>query len=114
MLNTMPSVREALLELGYPVIVEGFLTKDITYPSITFTIENDVQDSTGDTLGYSNVYYTVKVWANRVSEADQIAISVDEVMRSLGFRRTGTNMVSVDGKANRTLRYRALGLELFN
>lgn len=114
MLNTMPSVRSALLELEIPVVVEAFLTKDTTYPCITYNIENDVQDATGDTLGYSNIYYTIKVWGNRVAEVDSIAIDADGIMRSLGFRRTGTTSVSVDNLYNRTLRYRALGLELFN
>ena len=114
MLNTMPSVRSALLELGYPVVVEAFLTHNTDYPCITYGIENDVQDLTGDTLGYSNVYYTVKVWGHRVSDVDSIAIDVDSTMRGLGFRRVGTNSVAIDDLCNRTLRYRALGLELFN
>lgn len=114
MLNTMPSVRSALLELGYPVVVEAFLSQNNEYPCITYAIENDIQDATGDTLGYSNVYYTVKVWGERVSEVEVLAIKVDEVMRSLGFRRVGTNGMSIDDLYDRTLRYRALGLELFN
>ena len=61
MLNVSPSIYTQLATIGLPVVAEGFLTKDIDYPCISYYVENDVQANTGDNLMYSNVYYTVKV-----------------------------------------------------
>ena len=113
MLNVKPSIVENLLTLGYPVVAEMFLTQDIDIPCISYSLENDVQDLTGDTLGYSNVYYTIKIWGKRIADVEPIAINVDELMRSLGFRRVGTNEMVYEDVFNKTIRYRALGLELF-
>lgn len=61
MLNVMTSVYQQLSTIGIPVIAEGSKTINTVYPCISFRNDNDTQDLTGDTLGYSNIYYTVKI-----------------------------------------------------
>lgn len=113
MLNVMPQIYTELSTIGIPVSAEGSKTKEVVYPCITYRNDNDIQDLTGDTLGYSNVYYTIKVWAHRISDLQIYAVKIDKVMRSLGFVRTSTNEVWADDLGQKLLRYRALGLESF-
>lgn len=111
MLNVMPSIYNELLTIGLPVETEGFLTKEVSLPCITYRCDNDTQDKTGDTLMYSNVYYTIKIWGKRVADLQTYAVKVDEVMRPLGFRRIGTNEIWADDLGQKIIKYRALGLE---
>lgn len=111
MIDIKPSMVSNLATLGLPVVAEPFLTEDTQKPCISYYVENDIQYLTGDTLGYSNIYFTVKVWGTRISEIEQYAIQLDALMRSLGFTRTGTADIWVDNVGNKTMRYRALGLE---
>ena len=113
MLNIKPSMVSNLSTLELPVVAEPFLTEDTPKPCISYSVENDVQYLTGDTLGYSNIYFTVKVWGTRISDIEENAVKLDELMRSLGFTRTGTIDLWFDNVGNKTMRYRALGLELF-
>lgn len=107
----MPSIYNKLLTIGLPVQPEAFLTKEVSLPCITYYCDNDVQDKTGDTLMYSNVYYTIKIWGKRVADLVTYAAQVDTVMRSMGFRRIGTNEIWVDDLGQKIIKYRALGLE---
>lgn len=111
MLDIKPFLKKQLETLKYPVVAESFLTSDNEMPCISYALENDTQYLTGDTLGYSNIYFTVKVWGKRIADIEPIAVELDELMRSLGFTRTGTNDMWVDNIGNKTIRYRALGLE---
>ena len=113
MLNVAPQIYDELSTIGLPVQPEGSVTKEVVYPCITYRGDNDIQDLTGDTLGYSNVYYTVKVWGNRLADILTNSLKVDAVMRKLGFRRIATNELWADDLGQKILRYRALGLEDF-
>ena len=96
-----------------PVEYELFVTEKTPVPCITY-IENGNDDNlVGDTLGYSNIRYTIKIWSHSVQEATEKAAQVAEQMRLLGYRRlssfetSSTNLICVNQI------YRGLGCEYF-
>ena len=85
-----------------PTYYELFCDSNTKLPCFTY-IENINQDVvTGDTLGYSSIGYTIKLWANDVA---------DIVMRKLGYRRKSSNELTVDNQIEKIMTYEALGLE---
>ena len=116
MINYKPTLVEKLNELfdgAYPVVAENFLTEDITFPCISYYLSNDVVRANGDTLGYSDVYYNIKVWGYAIADMEPIAIEIDTMMRNLGFRRIATTELWLNGLVQKELRYQGLGKEDF-
>lgn len=97
-----------------PVEYELFVTEKTPIPCITY-IENGNDDNlVGDTLGYSNIRYTIKIWSHSVQELTDLTARVSEQMRLLGYRR----LSSFETKSTNLLCcnqiYRGLGKEYFN
>lgn len=74
-----------------PTHYELALTKNTKTPCISYQERNNYDTETGDTLGYSRIVYTVKVWANDIAQIQQYAKEIDKVLRPLGFKRTSSN-----------------------
>lgn len=74
-----------------PTHYEMALTSGTATPCISYQERNNYIDSNGDTLGYSRITYTVKVWANDLALLQKYALQVDRVLRPLGFKRTSSN-----------------------
>lgn len=114
MLNYKPTLLENLNELGYPVLAETALASWNTFPCITYNLNNDLVRANGNTFGYSDVYYNIKVWGHKMSEMEPIALEVDDLMRELGFKRISVNELWFEGLGQKELRYQGLGRERFN
>lgn len=76
-----------------PTYHEMLLTGDSETPCISYQERNNAAEEQGETLGYSRIQYTIKVWGNRVAELKQYAKAIDNVLRPLGFKRNNTNMI---------------------
>lgn len=74
-----------------PTHYELTLTKGTKTPCISYQERNNADDLTGDTLGYSRISYTVKVWGNDIQLIQKYAKQIDKVLRPLGFKRTSSN-----------------------
>lgn len=61
MIDYKPRLRSELETIGLPVVYELFLTKDTGLPCISYIEANNIADLEGDTLGYSDVYFNIKV-----------------------------------------------------
>lgn len=61
MIDYKPHLLRELETIGLPVIYELFLTKDTGLPCISYIESNNLTSSSGDTLGYSDVYFNIKV-----------------------------------------------------
>lgn len=76
---------------------------------------NNAAMETGDTLGYSELSYQIKVWGNDIGELQGYAQQIDSVLRPLGWRRTSS--VELYDKEStmiqKILTYTANGLETF-
>ena len=78
----------ALLKTILPTYHEMTLHKGIKTPCISYQERNNIQQESGDTLGYSRLSFTIKVWGNNIAELQQYAQKIDNVMRGLRFKRT--------------------------
>ena len=74
-----------------PTHYELALTKNTQTPCISYQERNNYDTETGDTLGYSRIIYTIKVWANDIATIQHYVKKIDRVLRPLGFKRTSSN-----------------------
>ena len=74
-----------------PTHYELALTSKNETPCYSYQERNNYDAETGDSIGYSRIIYTVKVWANKVADIQRYAIEADKALRSIGFKRTSTN-----------------------
>lgn len=96
-----------------PVEYELFVTTDTPIPCITYYENGNDDNLVGDTLGYSNIRYTVKIWSHSVEELTELSAKVANEMRLLGYRR----LSSFEQRSTNLLCcnqiYRGLGCEYF-
>lgn len=98
-----------------PVHYERALTAETKTPCISYMELTNVDNAVGDTIGYSDISFQVKVWSNKISEIQKYALQVDQTLRPLGWKRVGSAEL---GDKNSTmiqkiLTYQALGRETF-
>lgn len=98
---------------GLDIHYEYFLDDSIKLPAITYYENNNADDLTGDTLGYSNISMYVKVWAKKLSDIENYSLLVDSAMRSIGYTRSNSNELVVNNQICKIMLYRALGQEQF-
>lgn len=79
------------LENVLPTHYEMALTADTETPCISYQERNNYISTFGDTLGYSRIIYTVKVWANDIADIQKYSMMIDDVLRPIGFKRTSAN-----------------------
>lgn len=79
------------LENVLPTHYEMALTADTETPCISYQERNNYVSTFGDTLGYSRIIYTVKVWANDIADIQKYSMMIDDVLRPIGFKRTSAN-----------------------
>jgi hypothetical protein len=98
-----------------PTNHELALTSKTEVPCISWQERNNYVQANGDTLGYSVLAFTVKVWARTPGELMKYALMIDDVLRPLGFKRTSSNELYNHNNTmlQKILTYEALGLELF-
>ena len=103
----------AALETVLPTWDELVLHSGIATPCISYQESNNYDTETGDTLGYSRISYTVKVWSTSKAELKKYMLLIDKVLKPLGFKRVSTNELSDKNSLMRQkiLNYEALALE---
>lgn len=96
-----------------PTHYELALTSKTKTPCISYQERNNADADTGDTLGYSRISYTVKVWDNNIANIQRFVLEVDRVMRGLGFSRISANELYDNNSTmiQKILTYEALALE---
>ena len=80
----------AALKTVLPTHYELRLKKGTVTPCISYMELTNIDDLTGETLGYSRIKYQVKVWGNDIGALQEYALQIDSVLRPLGWRRTGS------------------------
>lgn len=98
-----------------PTYYELALTKDAKVPCISYQERNNYVSENGDTLGYSRIVYTIKVWGRfyDMAAVQQAVLDIDEVLRPLGFTRTSTNELYQEPLLQKILTYECLALETY-
>lgn len=106
----------ALKTIGLPVHYEMTLHSGLAVPCISYMILQNNIYANGDTIGYSNVSFQVKIWANNIGTIMMYAVDIDDVLRPLGWKRTNytelydINSTMIQGIMN----YEAMASENFN
>lgn len=98
-----------------PTHYEMALTAGTETPCISYQERNNYVSSSGDTLGYSRIIYTVKVWANDITDIQKYSLMIDDVLRPLGFKRTSANeLYDINSTMiQKVLTFEALALETY-
>lgn len=105
----------AALNTILPTYHELRLTKGTKTPCISYQERNNSVDTNGDTLGYSRISYTVKVWGNDIAVLNKYAMDIDKLLRPLGFKRVSVNeLYDINSTMiQKILTFEALALEVF-
>lgn len=74
-----------------PTHHELALTGKEATPCYSYQERNNADEETGDTLGYSRISFTVKVWSTSIADLQRYALEADKALRPLGFKRTSSN-----------------------
>lgn len=106
----------AALSKVLPTHYEMTLTSGTPTPCISYMEINNYDTQTGDTLGYSELNYQVKVWSNNIADIQRHAAEVDTVLRPLGFHRVASVELydTESTMIQKVMTYSARGLETFS
>ena len=107
MISYSKELRTALLTV-LPTHYELFANEKIKLPCLTYKTYDNSDAQVGDTIEYANIAYMVKVWSDRVADLEQYSVEVHEGMKALGFKRTNTNEIYVNGVGQRIMIYEAI------
>lgn len=96
-----------------PTHYELALTSKLPKPCISYQERNNFDEETGDTLGYSRLSYTIKIWDYEIKLIKHFAKQIDAVLRPLGFKRTSSQSLHDKQSAliQQIMTYEARGLE---
>ena len=112
MIDFDPSIVEALSVI-LPTYYENFIIEDITLPCITYVENNNSSYLEGNTLRYSHLNYTIKLWMDNKSQQSYLA-EIDAVMKRMGFVRNSTNEIVAGRVIEKIMDYEAIGWESFD
>jgi len=90
MIDFTPTIVNALKTI-LPTHYELKLSSGTPMPCISYQERSNAAEETGDTLGYSRISYTIKVWGNDLEQLNNYAKQIDDVLRPIGWNRTGAN-----------------------
>lgn len=103
------------LETILPTHYELALTSGTQVPCISYQERNNFDTDTGDTLGYSRISYTVKVWGHDIAILQHYGRAIDKKLRPLGFKRTSSQELydPQSTMVQKILTYEALASEIY-
>lgn len=107
-----PTLVTELSKVGLPVYYDNFITARET-PCITYYEITNFDTVVGETLGYSEIAFQIKVWAESVAEMNKYAAEVDKIMRPLGFKRGYSTEMYEESIGAKILRYTARAVEKY-
>lgn len=103
------------LQTILPTHYEMTVSAGTATPCITYIERDNSAQETGDTIGYSRISYTVKVWGNDIGQLQQYALMIDRVLRPLGFKRISSGEIydNQSTMIQKILSYEAIAQEVF-
>ena len=106
----------AILNTILPTHYELALHSGLDTPCISWQERNNYADAEGDTIGYSRISYTIKVWDNSIATIQKYVLQIDAALRTLGFKRISANELydNQSTMIQKILTYEALASEQFN
>lgn len=114
MIDTKKEIVKALSTIGLKVYNERFVNSQTAIPCITYLEYDNNVLANGDTIGYSNIIYHVKIWGKDLQTLTDYSEKIDTIMRGLGFKRTNMVDLWLDDVGQRQLKYEGKALENFD
>lgn len=89
--------------------------KGKSVPCISYMETNNAVIAQSRTQGYSDISYTIKVWADDIGTAQTYAQQIDNALRPLGWFRTSTGELAdyQTGRVQKIMNYEATASEMF-
>lgn len=114
MTDYTPQLVEALKTI-LPTHYELKLSSGTKTPCISYQERSNAAQEQGETVGYSRISYTIKVWGNDLELLNKYAQQIDNVLRPLGWKRTGANELHSyqSSMIQKIMTYEALFYETF-
>lgn len=114
MINAHENIVSALNGI-LPTHYELALTSGTKTPCISYQERNNYDTDTGDTIGYSRISYTVKVWGNEIRVLQEYALKIDKALRPLGWQRVSSGELydTQSTMIQKILTYEAIALEKY-
>lgn len=109
--STLVSALKEILPTHY----EMTLHSGLVTPCISYMERNNAAAETGDTIGYSRLGITIKVWGNYIDVLNRYAQQIDNKLRPLGWKRTSSGELYDNSSSmiQKILVYEALAVEEF-
>lgn len=103
------------LETVLPTHYEMTITSETETPCITYMELHNGVYANGDTIGYSNLQYQIKVWDNSIGKLQFYATQIDDVLRPLGWTRSASTELYDNNSTmiQKIMTYDAMALEEF-
>lgn len=102
------------LENILPCYYELYVDSKTAKPCITYREVQNAARLYGDTLGYSDVQYDIKLWGSLVEELAAYAKQIDDAMRVIGYNRISYTELTSDSEIEIVMTYEGLSKEYFN
>lgn len=112
MIDTKKTLVTALKNVQSNVLYESAVESP-TLPLITYSTIDDSVHKQGNTLGYSNIKYQVKVWTTNIKELVKLTKSIDKELRLIGLTRTYYNELKENEVIIGVMQYGGLTKEQF-
>ncbi|MGM9937489.1 MAG: hypothetical protein ACI38A_09100 [Candidatus Ornithomonoglobus sp.] len=113
MVDVTPELVALFKENGITLIAEEVQDSANKFPLVTYSETENSDNAVGDTVGYSNIAYTINVWAHSKAEVMALSKEVDKVMKSAFFVRTGGLPQNAGGLYRHIWTYRRLVRETY-
>lgn len=115
MIDVYPDIRSALNTI-LPTHYEMTLHSGFKVPCISYMEVSNVDRISGETLGYSDISFQVKVWSTDISDIQKYSSEVDRVLRPLGWKRTSVVEAHDNNSSmiQKVMTYTAIGCEEFD
>ena len=115
MIDYSKTLVEALQTI-LPTHYELVLSSGTETPCISYQERNNAAQETGETMGYSRITYTIKVWGYDLEQLNKYAQMIDNKLRPIGWKRTSAQELYSYQSAliQKILTYEALVVENYN
>lgn len=87
------------------------MDSSLSVPCFTYLESSNIAREEGDSLRYSQVQYTIKIWSRNIAEIATYAVLLDDKMKELGFKRISYNELWYNNMCSAIFLYEGMGLE---
>ena len=113
MIDFIPTLISAFKNKGINIVHADAADSNATVPCYTYRESGNSDSAVGDTVGYSDLQYTIEVWGRNYSEFIADCTKVDKIMHELKFYRVGITEQSYQGLYRKIMIYDSLKKEKY-